>query len=270
MSWNTKRTGIYTAKLVLIYNGKIATKSINFVLPEPYSPSSGGGGGEGGGGGGGLVSEGLICSRYIYETREMYLQANFSVPYKFSTPDLRIYEVLINPVKSLGLAEVKVARCLLKNKDIPSPQEIVYSFLDVLTSARELQNEDNINDAAIKFKVEKKWLLKNNLDDSNIRLFNWDGNAWNLLETDLDSQDEKYVNYTAMTKTFGAFAISIVPAQPPRAIEISQTDRSIEAPESVETPLPKIQPKTTGWGYPGGTLTIIGILAIGLRIARRK
>jgi PGF-pre-PGF domain-containing protein len=268
MSWNTKRTGSYTAKLVVIYNGKIATKSINFVLPDPYSPSSGGGGG--GGGGGGLVSEGLICSKYIYETREMYLEANFSIPYNFSTPDLRIYEVLINPVKSLGLTEVKVSKCLSKNNDIPSPQDIVYSYFDIMTTARELQNEDNINDAAIKFKVDKNWLSRNSLDNSSIRLFNWDGNAWNLLETDLDSQDEKYVNYTAITKTFGAFAISIVPAQPPRAIEISELNQSIEAPDSAETPLPKIQPKTTEWGYPGGTLAIIGILAIGLRIARRK
>jgi PGF-pre-PGF domain-containing protein len=69
-------------------------------------------------------------------------------------------------------------------------------------------NANDIEDAAVNFKVEKTWLQANGLDKSSIVLNMYDNDEWIAVPITITGQDSTYVYFTAEVSEYSTFAIT--------------------------------------------------------------
>jgi PGF-pre-PGF domain-containing protein len=81
----------------------------------------------------------------------------------------------------------------------------VYQYIEIDRTAN--INDTNIEEAGIKFKVNKTWINDNNINKSAIALQRYT-TIWNKLPTSLVSEDVDYAYYDAETPGFSVFVIS--------------------------------------------------------------
>jgi PGF-pre-PGF domain-containing protein len=81
----------------------------------------------------------------------------------------------------------------------------VYKYMDITASNLD---SDNIEEAKIKFKVEKTWIQTNSLQEANVHLYRYSNSEWAKLDTSKTSSDDTYVYYEAVTPGFSYFAIA--------------------------------------------------------------
>lgn len=111
----------------------------------------------------------------------------------------------------------------------------VYRYLEV--------NQENMNDAnlkgkvKIKFKVEKSWLTKNNIDKNNVALFRYTTEWTELPASKIDS-DSIYVYYESETPGFSYFAIGQKTVVPEEVIEVPVEEVEVEETPPVEEVAP--------------------------------
>lgn len=246
----------YYFQFILPNNGSNPLTYYMFYLPsdlpleseEEESGENTGGSGGGGGGGAGAASGEPYSNIEKQEIREEYLQANLTASYKFRTPELVIYEVLITPAKSLGPVSVKIEelRGLSKMKGVTQPFGIIYVHTNIWVSAKELADRKGMMDARVRFRIENRWMAETNLYDSKIRLLRWNQSRWVPLETEPRGRDANYTYFEAKTDGFSHFAISIdpfyqaVPIYPMTTPGINATSALMETPSGTagETKLP--------------------------------
>ncbi|MEM4264045.1 MAG: PGF-pre-PGF domain-containing protein [Candidatus Woesearchaeota archaeon] len=85
------------------------------------------------------------------------------------------------------------------------PKDYVYQYFRVESSVDEIIDE--IKESRFRFKVDKKWLAKRQVDEKNISLAVLQGDKYNKLKTVRETSDEKFVYYKADADCFGQFAI---------------------------------------------------------------
>jgi PGF-pre-PGF domain-containing protein len=80
----------------------------------------------------------------------------------------------------------------------------VYKYINISQ-----QNLDKkTKNIKIKFKVEKSWLMENNLTEDDVVLMHYVNDVWEELPTTKLNTDANYVHYSATTDSFSIFAIS--------------------------------------------------------------
>ena len=122
-----------------------------------------------------------------------------------------IDNVKFTPAKNLK--EVKVTVIKLKDKpkeiiDPPKKNISVYKYLDIKLIANDTYvEEDDIKSLEFKFKVEKSWINNDKIDKATIRLIRYHDGEWQNLSTILNSENETYIYYTAVSPGFSTFAV---------------------------------------------------------------
>ncbi len=171
--------------------------------------SSGGGGGNsgsgggGGGGGGGMISPENFSNIEMWELREMELPKDQPILYKFVTPGLAIYGVIITANINAGIVSVKVEQLRNTSAIVAfPPQGIVYKNINIWVNLA----PKYIEESTIKFKVNNSWLAERNIDSSRILMLHWDG-KWNELPTKQVDSDANFTYYESTTDAFSPFAI---------------------------------------------------------------
>ena len=112
-----------------------------------------------------------------------------------------------------NLEDVKVTIIKLKDKpeeiiDPPKKNISVYKYLDIKLIANDTYvEENNIKSLEFKFKVEKSWINNNKIDKATIRLIRYHDSEWQNLSTILNSENETYIYYTAVSPGFSTFAV---------------------------------------------------------------
>jgi PGF-pre-PGF domain-containing protein len=126
---------------------------------------------------------------------------------KITNDEIGLREIAIevkNPAKSV---KIKVTK--LPGKPASVVHEIagkVYAYIEI---SRENLEDENIEKAEIKFRVEKSWLTSNNLDKNTVVLNRYEeGKGWSPLPTEIVDEDSNFVYYKATTPGFSYFAIS--------------------------------------------------------------
>jgi PGF-pre-PGF domain-containing protein len=116
------------------------------------------------------------------------------------------------PILSLIITTSKLANGVsLKLTAVSKPEETysekVYKYITVEHAAL---SDDSITNVKIKFSVEKKWLIDNNVNSNDIVLLRYDSNGWTPLNTNLtrESDDGTEVLYLADSPGLSLFAIS--------------------------------------------------------------
>src|SRR3990167_1224531 len=142
-----------------------------------------------------------------FETRYGNLIADLPVIYKFTTPELAVYEVNITGIENNGDTPLRIE--LLKGisvfPDVRSFPWVVYKYIDISLGTYK------INNVSIIYKVENSWLNNRNLSISDIILFRWnkEDKKWHVLKTKMINKDDSYIYYQSETTNLSTTNLSL-------------------------------------------------------------
>ncbi len=128
--------------------------------------------------------------------------------------------VLSNFQEDMGVKEIKVTvkeaasnvKITVKKFDT-QPEEITVSKAGNVHKYLQIESEnlgDKLDKATLTIKVQKDWLLDNNIDKANIALYRFDESAgkWDELSTVYKEEDDSYYYYDVQLTSFSYFAIA--------------------------------------------------------------
>lgn len=229
----------------------------------------GGNGGNSNGGGTGMTTSNIDPFSNIlkYEVRDGNLFVNKTTEYSFTTPELSIYQILLNSSQNEQGISVRIEDLIntskLGNGLVKPAPGIVYRNENIgLGSSR-------LNYVSVRFRVKNSWLEDNGINDSRIPyLLKYNGTAWIVLKTNMTGNDNTYTYFEsskAGNSRIGIFAIS---APIKRIGNTNSTPKNIDVTpaEEYEEIVPDIEEKEIkSKGIPGfGILIVIISMTLAL------
>ena len=227
--------------------------------------SSSGGGGGGGGGSTGEEYENIAFKDVL----TVYAGKDEIVDFDFNDEKNDIDYVRYLSLKNAGKITVTIE--VLKNTSTFSNSAAsgtVYKNINIWVGKTGYATKENIKDPAIGFRIDREWLLDNDIDQSSVELQRYSEGAWNKLSTEMSGSDEDYVYFEAKTPGFSPFAITGMSTE-------TQTGTTVEGTvlmeEEIETNEDSLEKKTseseTGsstsstvlWAYAGFAGLILAI-----------
>lgn len=180
---------------VIVNNRNAAIGDVTII------PSNGGGAG----GTSGEAFENIEC----IETDREFVNKESAISYNYKFECNLVEFINFTALTSSGEIAAKVE--ILKNTstlvDIPPPG-IVFKNLNIWVGNYGWATEKNIKDTEIVFKVDRSWVSQNNIDESTITMYRYDGGAWYPLTTTKVRDDDSYLYFTAKTPGFSPFSIT--------------------------------------------------------------
>lgn len=177
-----------------------ATGSLVVSSEDGGESSEDGGAGGGGGAGGAAAVE-------ISETQSLasILAGATGVLTYLQEDKLGIQKISITAKDELKSVVITVKVHTDKPAEVTTPAGVVYNYLTITALN---VNETSLAKAEINFKVNKTWIIENNVDKTTVALNRFKDNAWEKLPTQLLNEDDQYVYYSAETPGFSVFAIT--------------------------------------------------------------
>ena len=86
--------------------------------------------------------------------------------------------------------------------------DLLYRYINIWVGKAGFATADNIQDPRVKFKINSSWLQKMGLGPADVRLQRYNGTAWEVLPTTLESNTTSYMIFKAQTPGFSPFAIT--------------------------------------------------------------
>ncbi len=179
--------------------------------------------------------------------------------------DLGVKHIEIR-VKNM-VRDVSINVELLKSlpSEIPSLEKKVHKYLSI-----EVANvEGALDEARVRFVVEKDWLTANNLQKENVALYRFNGVTWEKLDTKVVSETETSVEYEAVVQEFSVFAIAaeaVVEEQPVEQVPEQPQEQVPEQPiEQPQEQVPEEKPPAetvSPTRPPFETVSIVAILLL--------
>jgi len=160
MDTGTVQINMKSQDYTIFESGKYSLK----VLTQ-NTPSLNGGSSEGEGGGG--SSGGAFENLLIPETRREYVNKGSMVSYNFDFEGNVVHCINFTGLINSGTIATKVE--ILKNTSTlvdNAPLEVVYKNMNIWVGNLDWATTNNITNPTINYKVEKSWILDNNIDIS--------------------------------------------------------------------------------------------------------
>lgn len=164
-------------------------------------------GGASGGGGGGASEE---------QAENIVVKETYPLNVYTDTPAICEFSEQENPLMSINFTSNKNVRSVPVLVEVlhdtsalvlePAPN-IVYKNVNILIGFAGF--DENIESAAISFKVDKNWIDDNNIDRHSITLMHYDDalDIWEKVVTELIGENESEIYYQAFPSEFSPFAI---------------------------------------------------------------
>ncbi len=247
---------------VILNNGNVA---IGDVTTTP--PNGGGGGGGGGGGTSGEAFENIECT----ETSREFVGKESYISYNYKLECNLVEFINFTALSNSGeiAAKVEILKDTSTLVDI-APPGIVFKNLNIWVGNYGWATEKNIKDTEIGFKVDRSWVSQNNIDESTITLYRYDGGAWYPLTTKKVRDDTSYLYFIAKTPGFSPFSItstsSSATAATAATYQIVETGK--EHGTIAQTPTPEVTPASISTNgiqknmIPGFMIAIFAVLYI--------
>lgn len=176
---------------------------------EEETTSTRSSGSSGGGGGGGGTSGESIANVAVKDPKTVFISKDSDIKYEFTEDGNSIGYIEFTSLKNSGkitaLVEVLKSRSSFAGSNAPG---MVYQNMNIWVGKTGFATEKNIAYPIVGFKVEKSWMINNNVDKAAIRLYRYNANAWNELSTEVTNEDDQYVYFESQTPGFSPFAIS--------------------------------------------------------------
>ncbi|TGC11367.1 S8 family serine peptidase [Methanolobus halotolerans] len=224
------------------------------------------GGGGGGGGSTGEDNENIAFKDVL----TVYAGKDELADFDFNDENNDIDYVRYLSLKNAGKITVTIE--VLKNTSTFSNSAAsgtVYKNINIWIGKTGYATEENIKDPAIGFRVDRKWLLDNGIDQSSIKLQRYSGGAWSKLSTELSGSDDKYLYFEAKTPGFSPFAITGMSTGAQIETTVDGTVLMKEEIETNEYPLTKNTSRSGTDSSTSGTMLLVytGLTGLILTIA---
>ncbi|MCP3686334.1 MAG: PGF-pre-PGF domain-containing protein [bacterium] len=115
-------------------------------------------------------------------------------------------DLVINFKSSSQGGQLIVRKLAQAPPEITALNKQVYEYIEIDPWVLE---EDKIDEAKIRFSVDKKWLENNNALKTDIILNRYHKDKWQTLETEIIEESEETISYESKTTGFSYFAISL-------------------------------------------------------------
>jgi len=236
------------------------------------SSSSSSGGSGGGGAGGSPEPQSNVEAKELAQT---FIGNGNSVTFNFSQNATPVLNISFDSKRTAGMTTT-IVEMLINQSTLVSepPSDEVYKYLNIWVGNSGFATPDNIENAAVNFKVEKSWVQDKNIDKSSITLNRFNDTKWDALPTNLTGEDDKYLYFTAETPGFSSFAITgkittneavnTTPSENQTGPIIGSLENNASNATSAE------QTQTTGTKSPGFDVLYVIIGLLGVFLYRRK
>ncbi|WP_167879539.1 PGF-pre-PGF domain-containing protein [Methanococcoides sp. NM1] len=184
----------------------------NVVIKESDTASSGGGGDDGSSVGGssviGSTVEDIDNVEQKYISRlYVYKDANLNFNFNATDNDIRYvrYLALKNAGNIVTIVEV------LENTSVfveYPPEDVVYKNINVWVGTIGYDNEENMDNSIVGFRVPRDWIEDNNIDVDSIRLNHYYDQKWNAIPTTKVYEDASYLYFESKVSGFSFFSIT--------------------------------------------------------------
>lgn len=233
------------------------------------SSHSSSGSGSGGGGGGGSSPE-PAKNVEVKELSQTCITSGNSVKFEFPKNVTDIVYLSFDSKKTVGKTTAIVEMLNDKSTLTPDvPEGEVYDYLNIWVGNGGYGNdESNLENAVIGFKVAKSWIQDKGIDQSSITLNRYSGKKWNKLPATLLREDDRYLYFTSKTPGFSPFAITGKLTTKENAIEIlpePKTENSENNTGNIAADVehtPEQKEKTTGMPGFETIYCIIGLIGV--------
>ncbi len=239
------------------------------------SSGSGGGGSSGessskktsSSGGGGASSVEDFINVAIKDADSEYIRINSNVTYEFTRAGNDIQSVSFYSLKNSG--EITSTIEVLNNRSKlvqDEPEGLVYKYVNIWVGKAGFATSDNIKDPWIKFQVNNSWIKEMGVSPADVKLQRYNGTAWQVLPTNMDSNTTRFSIFEAQTPGFSPFAITA--EHPLPSIMSNDTDTLFTSISDVG--LEKIQPKKSGIWTIIIAFILAGVLAVGYEYLKKE
>ncbi|WP_410507344.1 PGF-pre-PGF domain-containing protein [Methanosarcina hadiensis] len=116
-----------------------------------------------------------------------------------------VNNIYFESTKDSGKAKVVVEDLKDDTSLVEKPAGDIYRSFNIWIDS---ENVNNIENAAVDFKVEKSWLKANGLDSSVIVLNMYEGGKWVEVPITITGEDSQYIYFTAEVSKYSTFAIT--------------------------------------------------------------
>jgi len=208
--------GTYNVNLVVSNADGTSSKTATIIALENGSSSGGSGGSSGGsssgssGGGGAGGSPEPAKNVKVKEISQTYITSGNPVKFDFPKNATDIVYLSLDSKKTAGKTTTIVE--MLKDKSTltpDAPEGEVYDYLNIWVGNSGYGNDEgNLENAVVCFKVAKSWIQDKCIDQASITLNRYNGKKWNKLPATLLREDDKYLYFTSKTPGFSPFAIT--------------------------------------------------------------
>ncbi|WP_292352793.1 PGF-pre-PGF domain-containing protein, partial [Methanomethylovorans sp. PtaU1.Bin093] len=246
--------------------------SISLTTASPSSGSGGGGGSStsktsSGGGGGGAGSAEDFTNVVMKDVDTEYLAMNTNVTYEFTREGNPIQSVSFYSLKNSGQITSTIEVLHNRSKLVKSsPEGLIYKHVNIWVGKSGFATAANIKDATVRFRVTGSWLEEMGVNPADVRLQRYNGNAWEVLPTTMESNTTSYAIFESRTPGFSPFAITAE-----KAVVASVDDETAEGPIMPgDVGVEETQSERSGiWTFMLAIL-IIGTLAVGYAYLKKR
>lgn len=187
-------------------------KSVTSTSTSGSSPSGGGGSkssssSSSGGGAGGSPEP--ASNIRIKELSQQYITNGKHVMFTFPKNVTCVTYVAFDSKRTAGKTTTIVE--MLKNRStrVPElPSGKVYENMNIWVGNKGTAGPENIENAVIGFRVEKNWIISNDVDPALVRLWRFNNGEWEDLSIRQLGEDDRYSYFEAQTPGFSSFAIT--------------------------------------------------------------
>ena len=120
--------------------------------------------------------------------------------------DSSVKELVIKFKNPVSGASVEISALSQRPAGVKQLSKRVFQYIEI--DKFDFNNED-LDEAEIRFAVPKSWLERNKVAPGNIVLTHYSGSDWKEMQTTLDDITGTDVQYTAITNEFSLFAITV-------------------------------------------------------------
>ena len=196
-----------------------------------------------------------------------YLRMNSNVTYEFTREGNPIQSISFYSLKNSGeitsTIEVLNNRSKLVNT---TPEGLIYKYVNIWVGKSGFATAANIKDAQVKFKVNSSWIQEMDVSPADVRLQRYNGTAWEVLPTTVESNTTDYVIFESQTPGFSPFAITAEKAVVTSVADETAKEPIIPGDVGVEA----TKSERSGIWTLMLAILIIGTLAVGYAYLKKK
>lgn len=151
-----------------------------------------------------IIANDSSVIQYV-ETTQVNIDNSQTVTVNVKNENSVVNNIYFKSTTDSGKAKVVVEDLKNDTSLVEKPAGNIYKSFNIWIDS---DNVNDIENAAVDFKVEKTWLIANGIDESSIVLNMYDNGKWREIPITITSEDSQYIYFTAEVSEYSTFAIT--------------------------------------------------------------